>query len=224
MRNSGTVLRMSLRNNAQQSNLPQKLPEQERAAWGAKIKPARQKKGMTQQELAEMSGVSLKTIGNIESGRIVPQMANLRKLMIALDLGPDPADSLPADVHTWLAILGPLIANLPAERRNSVMLKVVTSLGQEIAGQTVRVAEGMSASDVDEELSKAQRLGLVPAEEADNVHHLIQKNQGLNPDGMPPFDPDEVLAAREVPDELSSLRPDTSDDSAVDPDGPEHGA
>ncbi|ORL01788.1 hypothetical protein A6F55_19035 [Prescottella equi] len=179
---------------------------------------------MTQQELADMSGVSLKTIGNIESGRIVPQMANLRKLMIALDLGPDPADSLPSDVHTWLAILGPLIANLPADRRDSVMLKVVTSLGEEIAGHSVRVSEGMSAADVDEELAKAQRIGLVPSEEDDNVHHLIQRNQGLNPDGMPPFDPEEVLAAREVPDELSSLRPSATEDHAPDPDGPEHGA
>lgn len=191
---------------------------------GRKIKPARLEKGLTQQQLADMSNVSLKTIGNIESGRIVPQAASLRRLLIALDLGIDPADAYPEDVRTWLAVLGPLIANLPDETRGAVMTRVVTSLGEVLADQVARFSAGMTPAQVESELDKAQRAGIVPRPEG-NVHHLPRPNLQFNPDGMPPFNPTRLIAAREVPDELSSLRPQVSNpEDFPDPEGPEGGA
>lgn len=223
MRKSDTLLPMSRRSHEQESVFGIRMTEQERAAWGAKIRPARHEMGLTQQEVAEMSGVSLKTIGNIESGRIVPQAASLRRLMMALDLGPDPADSFSDDVHTWLAILGPLIANLPADTRGEVMLGVVKSLGEEIAGRSPRLTADTNVDD--SKKPESQRLALVRRDEGGKPQSLPTENQGLNPDGMPPFDPSKLLAARQVPDELSSLRPQLQNPEDVpDPAGPEDGA
>ncbi|NKR72945.1 helix-turn-helix domain-containing protein [Rhodococcus hoagii] len=196
---------------AQESNPLSGATEQERMTWASKIKPARVSRGLTQQEVAEMAGVSRNTVVSAESGSKVPQSDKLWRIMIALDLGPDPADSFPDDVHTWLAILGPLIANIPTAKRESAMVRVITMLGQEIASRPDVAFPGMPVeSDV---------------AAADNVHDLIRRDQGLNPDGMPPFDPAEILAAREVPDDLSSLRPATPNpEDAPDPDGPDDGA
>lgn len=202
---------MDMRRNGQESDPTIRMDEQERRAWARKIKPARQEKGLTQDELEMMSGVSRRTIGNIESGRMVPQAGNLRKLMMALDLGPDPTESLPDWVHTWIAVLGPLIQAVPEPRRNDTMLEVVQLLGNAVAGTGSRPAAVAGEPTA--------------SRSADNVHALNPRNQGLNPDGMPPFDESDMLAARHVPDELSSLRPKTPNpEDFPDEDGPENGA
>lgn len=212
MPKSATLLVMARDQDAQESNPLSGATEQERMTWASKIKPARVSRGLTQQEVAEMAGVSRNTVVSAESGSKVPQSDKLWRIMIALDLGPDPADSFPDDVHTWLAILGPLIANIPTAKRESAMVRVITMLGQEIAGGT-RPDIAFPAIPVESNVA------------ADNVHNLIRRDQGLNPDGMPPFDPEEILAAREVPDDLSSLRPSMPNpEDAPDPDGPDGGA
>lgn len=55
---------------------------------------------------------------------------------------------------------------------------------------------------------------------ADKVTPLTRPNQGLNPDGMPPFDPAKGLAAYEVPDDEASMRPPEPrpEDDSQDPD------
>lgn len=111
------------------------MDEQSRATWASKIKPARTAKGLTQQELSDISGVALRTIGNIEAGRMVPQAANLRRLLVALDLGPDPADSYPEWVQEWIAVVAPLIQAIPQPPRNEVMTEVVMLLGNAAAGR-----------------------------------------------------------------------------------------
>ncbi|MGR6579308.1 helix-turn-helix domain-containing protein [Rhodococcus qingshengii] len=117
----------------QQSVLDLDLDEQARESWASKIKPARVAKGLTQQELADMSGVARRTIGNIEGGKMVPQIAVLRRLLIALDLGPDPAGSYPDWVEEWLAVIAPLIQSIPQPPRNRVMTDVVLMLGNAVA-------------------------------------------------------------------------------------------
>ena len=109
------------------SRLP--MDEASRSMWASKIRPARMAKGLKQEELAEMSGVARRTIGNIESGRMVPQAANLRKLMIALDLGPEPEQSYPEFVREWIAVIAPLIQAIPQPTRTAVMTDVVMLLG-----------------------------------------------------------------------------------------------
>ena len=62
-----------------------------------KIKLYRVSKGITQQELEEMSGVSKRSISRLELGNSV-QLDNLFKILLALDLG-DNIDSLVPSIN-----------------------------------------------------------------------------------------------------------------------------
>lgn len=63
--------------------------DSDRLGWDAVVRMARELFAMTQQQLAEAAGVSLKTIGNLESGGNVPQRATLEKIRQALGLSSD---------------------------------------------------------------------------------------------------------------------------------------
>lgn len=134
MGKSATVGGMNSDSGRQESAKAPHMDEQERATWASKIKPARVAKGLTQQELADMSGVARRTIGNIETGKMIPQAGNLRRLMMALDLGPDPADEYPEWVREWIAVIAPLIQVIPQPPRNEVMTEIVMLLGNAAAG------------------------------------------------------------------------------------------
>lgn len=51
-----------------------------------KLLAARDRKGLTQRDLANLSGVPQKTISRIESGKDIPKLPTLIKLAEALDL------------------------------------------------------------------------------------------------------------------------------------------
>ncbi len=55
---------------------------------GDKLREARTRKLMTQQELADKSGVGITTIVRIERNQVYPQFRNIRKLAKALDIAP----------------------------------------------------------------------------------------------------------------------------------------
>jgi transcriptional regulator with XRE-family HTH domain len=55
---------------------------------GDKLRAARTRKLMTQQELANESGVGVTTIVRIERNQVEPQFRNIRKLAKALDVAP----------------------------------------------------------------------------------------------------------------------------------------
>ena len=55
---------------------------------GDKLREARTRKLMTQQELADKSGVGVTTIVRIERSQVEPQFRNIRKLAKALDIAP----------------------------------------------------------------------------------------------------------------------------------------
>jgi transcriptional regulator with XRE-family HTH domain len=55
---------------------------------GAKLKAARTRRLLTQDELAERAGVSQSTIANIERDNAEPQFRTIRKLAKALDIEP----------------------------------------------------------------------------------------------------------------------------------------
>ncbi len=54
---------------------------------GERLKKYRIAKGLSQQELEEKSGVSVKSISRLEQGSSSVQLENFIKLLIALDLG-----------------------------------------------------------------------------------------------------------------------------------------
>jgi len=60
----------------------------ESARIGKKLKKARMRRLLTQEELAEKAGVSPSTIVNIERDQTVPHFRTIRKLAIAIDVDP----------------------------------------------------------------------------------------------------------------------------------------
>ena len=55
---------------------------------GEKLKQARTRRLLTQDELAEKAGVSQSTVANIERNNAEPQFRTIRKLAKALDVDP----------------------------------------------------------------------------------------------------------------------------------------
>jgi transcriptional regulator with XRE-family HTH domain len=54
-----------------------------------RVKELRSRKGLSQEQLAENSGLSLRTIQRIENGETEPRGDTLKRLMNALDAAPD---------------------------------------------------------------------------------------------------------------------------------------
>ena len=54
-----------------------------------RVKGLRSKKGLSQEQLAEESGLSLRTIQRIENGETVPRGDTLKRLAVALKVSPD---------------------------------------------------------------------------------------------------------------------------------------
>jgi len=54
-----------------------------------KVKELRSRKGLSQEQLAENSGLSLRTIQRIENGETEPRGETLKRLMNALEVAPD---------------------------------------------------------------------------------------------------------------------------------------
>ena len=56
------------------------MPIDDLTALGQKMRAARKKKGLTQQELADLSHVSVKQIASIEKGQINPSYLILKEI------------------------------------------------------------------------------------------------------------------------------------------------
>ena len=57
-----------------------------------KMKEARAKKLYTMRALADVSGVSLATIRNIEQGKVTPSLGVIQKLVTKLEIDPEEID------------------------------------------------------------------------------------------------------------------------------------
>ena len=58
---------------------------------GAVIREARRRAGLSQEALAEQTGLSVKSLSSLETGRTRPSVATLERLAKALNLSPAPA-------------------------------------------------------------------------------------------------------------------------------------
>lgn len=56
--------------------------------FGQRIKYLRKRKGLSQEKLAEMLGLSTRSLGNIETGRYFMSLPNIEKLIDALEIEP----------------------------------------------------------------------------------------------------------------------------------------
>lgn len=55
-------------------------------SFGKRLKQLRKERGITQEKLADMTGLSVESISNIERGVFGPKFDNLEKIAAALDL------------------------------------------------------------------------------------------------------------------------------------------
>jgi transcriptional regulator with XRE-family HTH domain len=62
-----------------------KVVQAEGELFGSRLRAVRQKRGMTQQALAEVAGMSLTYISNMEHGLKVPSLTTILRLAVALD-------------------------------------------------------------------------------------------------------------------------------------------
>jgi transcriptional regulator with XRE-family HTH domain len=62
-----------------------KVVQAEGELFGGRLRAVRTKRGMTQQALAEVAGMSLTYISNMEHGLKVPSLTTILRLAVALD-------------------------------------------------------------------------------------------------------------------------------------------
>lgn len=65
--------------------MPKSINPKEEISIGKIIKEARIRKGYTQSKLSQLSGISVRTIGNIENGKQDPRYINLKILADVLE-------------------------------------------------------------------------------------------------------------------------------------------
>lgn len=108
----------------------------ERKAWGPLIRTAREALGLTQDDLAEQANTTRRTLGAIERGDTVAQLAVLERLLASLGMSPQQIDG---DVETFLSMLGPLLQLLNAEQRAALMPEIARMVATELAGESAKV-------------------------------------------------------------------------------------
>ena len=82
-----------------------------------KIKALRLAKGMTQQELADQSGISLRTIQRIEYGEVKPSLYSLKKLSVVLE----------ADLNRFFQDSNKK-TNVPISKSSKIMSQLISSI------------------------------------------------------------------------------------------------
>ncbi|MFC5676026.1 helix-turn-helix domain-containing protein [Aeromicrobium endophyticum] len=115
------------------------MDRNERAAWGPRIRLARVRAGMRQEELAAKAGTTTRTLGSIERGDSVGQASVIGKLIDALGLETS-QPALDPEVEVLVAMIGELLQQTPAEARPGVAREIVllltTALGAAHQGDT----------------------------------------------------------------------------------------
>ena len=106
------------------------MPIDDLTALGQKMREARKNKELTQQELADLSHVSVKQIANIEKGKMNPSYLILRALAkvlhISLDTLINPDVSLEDEGVNQMKIL---YSSCPPEMRDTLLHTIVFTSG-----------------------------------------------------------------------------------------------
>lgn len=117
----------------------------QRSQIGHRVYGARKAARLSQDELADASGVSRRTIGNIETGRTVPQRDVLDRLSAVLDLSTPFEETNPQWLDDHIETISSLLLTLPAKQRDKLMTAYVVSLSRALRDQTLgrSVARGL---------------------------------------------------------------------------------
>ena len=112
----------------------------ERARYAELVRPARLRRGLSQQALATLAEVDRTTVSNIERGAGAPQEDVLRRLLTALGLVADPQEH-DDDVELWLAMMAELLSSLPRDARQLAADAAIATLAAHVR------AASLSAGD-----------------------------------------------------------------------------
>ncbi|ALJ22091.1 helix-turn-helix domain-containing protein [Microbacterium sp. No. 7] len=105
--------------------------QQTRLLYGVLVKEIREESRLTQDEVASRSGVSSRTIRNIETGAVAGQADKLIKIFIAMGVDID-GDLYSADTQRHLRLLGSLIVRIEENHRASAVTHAAVLLADEI--------------------------------------------------------------------------------------------
>jgi transcriptional regulator with XRE-family HTH domain len=100
------------------------------------VKRTRKARRLGQQEVAELAGVSLNTLGNFERHLSVPQPTKLRQILDVLDLTSEAGDAVASatrgefspDIKTFLDVMGLFLTALPEGERTEVMFSITRQI------------------------------------------------------------------------------------------------
>lgn len=108
----------------------ERATQQERLSYGAIIADLRAAKGITQGELEDRSGVTSRTIRNVETGAVAGQSEKLISLFLAL--GVDIDGDARSDVEPYLAMIAPLLMSIDPDHRLAAVTEVIPVLTQAV--------------------------------------------------------------------------------------------
>lgn len=128
----------------------------ERAHYAALVRPARLRRGLSQQALAQLAEVDRTTVSNIERGAGAPQEDVLRRLFSALGLATD-AQRHDPEVELWMAVMSELLSNVPTDRRHLAADAAIATLAAHVrAGGMSDGAATVTAIDEHEARKQAE--------------------------------------------------------------------
>ena len=110
----------------------ERATQQERLLYGELVGDLRAARGVTQAMLAERSGVTARTIRNIEKGAVAPQADKLVRRFVALD-GDLDRTAYGADVQSYIAMLAPLIRDIDPDYRLAAVADLIPALSRAVA-------------------------------------------------------------------------------------------
>lgn len=108
----------------------ERATQQERLSYGGMVAKLRAEKGLTQGELEDRSGVTSRTIRNIETGAVAGQADKLISLFIAL--GVDLDGDARAEVDSYVAMIAPLLQAIHPDHRLSAVGQVIPILSDAV--------------------------------------------------------------------------------------------
>lgn len=108
----------------------ERATQQERLSYGALIARLRSEKGLTQGELEGRSGVTSRTIRNIESGAVAGQADKLVRLFVALGIDLD--GDARAEVDSYVAMIAPLLQAIHPDHRFGAVSQIIPVLSNAV--------------------------------------------------------------------------------------------
>lgn len=108
----------------------ERATQQERLSYGGMVAKLRAENGLTQGELEDRSGVTSRTIRNIETGAVAGQADKLISLFVAL--GVDLDGDARAEVDSYVAMIAPLLQAIHPDHRLAAVGQVIPILSDAV--------------------------------------------------------------------------------------------